>query len=101
MRERFTDAVRDETERLIDGLEPAGRAELRRGLAGPLAARIVTVALGLPDEDTGAVLGWYDRIVAAVTEVTEGKPVPRVRAARRSPHCTRAWSPRSRATPAI
>ena len=76
VRERFTDAVRDETERLIEGLEPAGRAELRRGLAGPLAARIVTVALGLPDEDTGAVLGWYDRIVAAVTEVTEGKPVP-------------------------
>ena len=76
VRERFTAAVLDETERLIDGLEPAGRAELRRGLAGPLAARIVTVALGLPDEDTGAVLGWYDRIVAAVTEVTEGKPVP-------------------------
>jgi cytochrome P450 len=76
VRERFTAAVRDETERLIDGLEPAGRAELRRGLAGPLAARIVTVALGLPDEDTGAVLRWYDRIVAAVTEVTEGQPVP-------------------------
>jgi cytochrome P450 len=76
VRERFTDAVAEETERLLDGLEPAGRGELRRGLAGPLAARIVTVALGLPDEDTGAVLGWYDRIVAAVTEVTEGKPVP-------------------------
>jgi cytochrome P450 len=76
VRERFTAVVREETERLIDGLEPAGRAELRRGLAGPLAARIVTVALGLPDEDTGAVLGWYDRIVAAVTEVTEGGPVP-------------------------
>jgi cytochrome P450 len=69
----------DETERLIDGLEPAGRAELRRGLAGPLARAIVTVALGLADEDTGAVLGWYDRIVAAVTEVTEGRP-SRVRA---------------------
>ena len=76
VRERFTAVVREETERLIDGLEPAGRAELRRGLAGPLAARIVTVALGLPDEDSGSVLGWYDRIVAAVTEVTEGGPVP-------------------------
>ena len=76
VRERFTDVVADETERLLDGLEPAGRAELRRGLAGPLAARVVTYALGLPGEDTGAVLGWYDEIVAAVTEVTEGKPVP-------------------------
>ena len=76
VRERFTAAVEEETERLLDELEPAGRGELRRGLGGPLAARIVTVALGLPDEDTGAVLGWYDRIVAAVTEVTEGGPVP-------------------------
>jgi cytochrome P450 len=76
VRERFTTVVEEETGRLLDGLEPEGRAELRRGLAGPLAARIVTFALGLPDEDTGAVLGWYDRIVAAVTEVTEGRPVP-------------------------
>jgi cytochrome P450 len=76
VRERFTAVVEEETGRLLDGLEPDGRAELRRGLAGPLAARIVTFALGLPDEDTGAVLSWYDRIVAAVTEVTEGRPVP-------------------------
>ena len=76
VRERFNSVVEEETERLLDELEPEGRAELRRGLAGPLAARIVTFALGLPDEDTGAVLGWYDRIVAAVTEVTEGRPVP-------------------------
>jgi cytochrome P450 len=76
VRERFTAVVEEETDRLLDGLEPEGRAELRRGLAGPLAARIVTFALGLPDEDTGTVLGWYDRIVAAVTEVTEGRPVP-------------------------
>jgi cytochrome P450 len=76
VRERFTSVVEEETERLLDGLEPRRGAELRRGLAGPLAARIVTFALGLPDEDTGAVLGWYDRIVAAVTEVTEGRPVP-------------------------
>ena len=76
VRERFTEEVREEADRLLDELKPARRGELRRGLAGPLAARIVTVALGLSHEDTGAVLGWYDRIVAAVTEVTEGKPVP-------------------------
>jgi cytochrome P450 len=76
VRERFTDLVEAETERLIDALEPAGRAELRRGLAGPLAASVVTFALGLGDTDTKAVLGWYDGIVAAVTEVTAGNPVP-------------------------
>jgi cytochrome P450 len=76
VRDRFTAVVEEETERLLDELEPAGRAELRRGLAGPLAARVVAFALGLEEADTGAMLGWYDGIVAAVTEVTEGKPVP-------------------------
>jgi len=76
VRERFTKLVEAETDRLIDALEPAGRGELRRGLAGPLAARIVTFALGLGDADTDSVLGWYDGIVGAVTELTAGAPVP-------------------------
>ena len=76
VRERFSGLVEAETERLLDALEPAGRGELRRGLAGPLAATVVTFALGLGDTDTDAVLGWYDGIVAAVTEVTAGSPVP-------------------------
>jgi cytochrome P450 len=37
---------------------------------------VVTHALGLRDADTAAVLGWYDAIVAAVTEVTAGGEVP-------------------------
>jgi cytochrome P450 len=75
VRERFGGLVEAETERLLDALEPAGRGELRRGLAGPLAATVVTFALGLGDTDTDAVLAWYDGIVAAVTEVTAGNPV--------------------------
>jgi len=75
VRERFTTLVEAETERLLDALEPAGSGELRRGLAGPLAATVVTFALGLDDADTDAVLGWYDGIVAAVSEVTAGNPV--------------------------
>jgi cytochrome P450 len=35
----------------------------------------VTFALGLEGADTDAVLGWYDGIVGAVTEVTAGNPV--------------------------
>jgi cytochrome P450 len=36
VRRRFTALVEEETERLIDAIELAGRAELRRSLAGPL-----------------------------------------------------------------
>jgi cytochrome P450 len=75
VRARFTEQVARETERLIDAIEPAGGAELRRSLAGPLAVAVVTAALGFDDADTGAVLGWYDRIVAAVTEITAGAPL--------------------------
>jgi cytochrome P450 len=76
VRERFTALVAAEVERLIDAIEPAGEAELRRSFAGPLAAAVVTYALGLQDADATAVLGWYDDIVAAVTEVTGGGKVP-------------------------
>jgi cytochrome P450 len=76
VRERFTALVADEVDRLIDAIEPAGEAELRRSFAGPLAAAVVTHALGLQETDTAAVLGWYDDIVAAVTEVTGGGTVP-------------------------
>src|SRR3954467_971476 len=72
VRERFTGLVADETDRLIDAIEPAGRAELRRSFAGPLAAAVVTHALGLRDTDPETVLGWYDGIVAAVEELTKG-----------------------------
>jgi cytochrome P450 len=75
VRERFSGLVEAETARLLDSLEPGGSGELRRGFAGPLAARVVTFALGLEDADTDAVLGWYDGIVGAVTEVTAGNPV--------------------------
>ena len=75
VRERFTAIVDAETERLIDALEPQGRAELRRGLAGPLAATVVAHALGLGEVDPAAILGWYDAIVASVTGLAAGRPV--------------------------
>src|SRR4051794_31450941 len=75
VRARFAVLVAQETERLIDAIEPTGRAELRRTLTGPLAVAAVTNALGFEDADTGAVLGWYDRIVAAVTDITAGRPL--------------------------
>jgi cytochrome P450 len=77
VRERFAEATGDESNRLIDGFIGSGSAELRRAFAGPLAASIMARALGLEQDEVGTMLGWYDAIVAAVTEVTEGHEVPR------------------------
>ena len=74
VRARFTVLVAEETERLIDAFEPAGRAELRRSFAGPLAAAVVMHALGLRGTTPEVVLGWYDGIVEAVDELTKGRP---------------------------
>jgi cytochrome P450 len=73
IRERFAPLVEVETDALIDGFQEAGRAELRRSLAGPLAARVVAVLLGLETAETGTMLGWYDAIVDSVTGVAAGR----------------------------
>jgi cytochrome P450 len=63
---------------LVNELKSAGQsryggaAELRRGLAGPLAVAVVTGLLGLPDTDPAEVLAWYDAIVTAVTALSAG-----------------------------
>jgi cytochrome P450 len=76
VRSRLAGAVREEVTRLIGELAPAGEAELRRGFAGPLATAVVTRALGLEHAAVTAVLGWYDAIVGAVTDLTAGRPAP-------------------------
>ena len=65
---------RREVDALIDGFEGNHRAEVRRELAGPLAARVVAQLLGLEAAETEAMLGWYDAIVESVTGVAAGKP---------------------------
>jgi cytochrome P450 len=76
VKDRFAELVAAEAQRLIEELAPAGNAELRRSLAGPLAAYAMTRALGLGPEEVAAVLTWYDAIVGAVTEITAGADVP-------------------------
>ena len=48
----------------------AGRAELRRGLACPLAVAVVAELLGLAETDPAVILSWYDAIVGAVTALS-------------------------------
>lgn len=73
---RFTDVVRQKIARLLDELAPAGRAELRRGFAGPLAAEVLADALGLPPDRGPSLIALYDRIVAAVTAISAGDELP-------------------------
>ncbi len=72
LRERLARRVADEAARLVATLAPAGTAEIRRDLAGPLAVKVVADALDLLDAAPGTVLGWYDEIVAAVDRVSVG-----------------------------
>jgi cytochrome P450 len=71
-RSRFAGEVEAEARRLVQVLAPAGRAEVRRDLAGPLAVNVVAQALDLLDATPDVILGWYDEIVAAVNRVSLG-----------------------------
>ena len=75
VQERFAAITTTEAERLIESMRSAGGAELRTAFAGPLAASIVTRALGLDGDEAPAVLGWYRAIVSAVTEITAGRGI--------------------------
>ena len=63
---RLAAFTRAETGRLVSAIEPLGTAELRRAVAGPLAAAVMAEVLGLGQVDPATILTWYDGIVAAV-----------------------------------
>ena len=67
---RLAGFVVAQADRLVAAMRPDGAADLRRGLAGPLAVAVVAEALGLGDTDPAAVLGWYAAIVASVSALT-------------------------------
>jgi cytochrome P450 len=71
---RFAGPAAERARELVAALAPAGRGELRRGFAGPMAAAIVTRALGIDEREVTDVLGWYDAIVASVTAISAGHP---------------------------
>jgi cytochrome P450 len=68
--------VTAEADRLVTGLAPAGAADLRLGLAAPLAAAVMAQALGLGEADPGTLLGWYGAIVAAVSDLAGAPDAP-------------------------
>ncbi len=72
VRDRFTEVVEGEVDRLLDLVQPAGAADLRARLAGPLSVNVMVAALGLDDTDPAEALAWYAAIVAEVTAITAG-----------------------------
>jgi cytochrome P450 len=64
---RLAAFVTAEADRLVAAMRPAGAADVRRGLAGPLAVAVVAEALGLGDADPRTVLDWYAAIVGSVS----------------------------------
>ena len=66
---RLAAFVTAEADRLVAAMWPAGAADARRGLAGPLAVAVVAEALGLGDTDPATVLDWYGAIVGSVSDL--------------------------------
>jgi cytochrome P450 len=69
---RFTTACADEADRLVARLALAGGGELRRTFAGPMAAAIVTRALGLDAGEVDAVLAAGEGATGAGGEAFAG-----------------------------
>src|SRR5690349_20314935 len=63
---RLAAFTRAETGRLVSAIEPPAAAELRRAVAGPLAAAVMAEVLRLGPVDPPTILTWYAGIVAAV-----------------------------------
>jgi len=76
IQDRLAEFVEAEAARLVSGFAVAGRAELRRDLAGPLAVAVVANALGMGRTDPKVILSWYDEIVGAVSALAgeSGEP---------------------------
>jgi cytochrome P450 len=67
---RLAEAVASEAARIVTELAACpGEAELRRGLAGPLAVAVMADMLGLDAEPT-LLLAWYDAIVGGVSALS-------------------------------
>jgi cytochrome P450 len=74
LRSRLAGFTEAEAVRLTTAIRPAGQAELRTAVAGPLAAAVMTEALGLAGVglSPGTVLAWYRDIVAVVAALPAG-----------------------------
>ena len=77
VRERMEEWLPEQCRRLLADVRSTagdrGRAEFRRGYAGPLAVTTIAEFLGLPDSEPDDVLRWYGELSNAITDVTLGR----------------------------
>ena len=66
--------VAGEADRLVSAMRPAGRGDLSRDLAAPLAVAVMARALGLGHVEPGTLLSWYGAIVDAVSQLAAADP---------------------------
>ena len=78
---RFATLVTAEADRLITAVAPAGAAEVRHAIAGPLSVAVVAAALGLQGADAAVIRSWYHSFVEAISEITAGREAPEAAAA--------------------
>lgn len=74
--DRLAEFTAGEAARLANAIAPDGTAELRTSFAGPLAAAVMTEALGLRAAGVtpATLLSWYRDIVATVAALPAGEP---------------------------
>jgi cytochrome P450 len=68
--ERLPAFADTEAHRLVGRIRPAGAADLRTEVSGPLAVAVVAEALGLGDVSPAEILALYTRIVGGVTSLS-------------------------------
>ncbi len=73
VREQFGDFLAAQCRTLITAMPAV--AELRSGLAGPLAVNTITRFLNLRDVTAAEVLSWYNDISDAIVDVTLKQPI--------------------------
>ncbi|MFP5331465.1 MAG: cytochrome P450 [Acidimicrobiia bacterium] len=73
VREQFVPLMNAEARRLVESFAFEGQADLRRVLAGPLAVAAVAATLDMTDVDPTTMRRWYDDIVRAVSEASDGR----------------------------
>ena len=76
VRERFGEFLDEQCAMLLSTMaQQDGSAELRSGLAGPLAVNTITRFLDLVDVTAEEVLTWYHHISKAIEDVTLDRPI--------------------------
>lgn len=77
VREELEHRIAAHARELIDvAFDADGSAELRTGVAGPLAVRTILDLLGMDDVDPADVLEWYGAFGDAIVALTVGDPIP-------------------------